>query len=323
LFWLHKLVYFIVTLFFFFFFFSRFSFYGFTGLTLFSPRLLLLLYVLLGVSSAQTFNFCLDLCSMANVQPAIDITCASNGRNLNVSSVVWGCNNAQAVSGTTDQSCGDPAIGTQASKWPGNTGPSPCTWQVNNQQVDDTSQFIVIWNSATGLANLGTSPTFSFQAVLSNPPPSQVEVSLTSITGGLATRCIIGIPLTNTGQQPQAFTATFSAGMCPAGFNPNAVSRLIMTVSGPSISGPSTSFTLVQGQAPFQGPCFAVSPCPQAGFTVVKATNTVSVNAPGPIPYTFTINNNGQVICVFSLFFFVLILPFLFVSGAVDQLGLD
>lgn len=254
-----------------------------------------MLCVLSGVSLAQTFSFCLDICAISNVSPPISFTCRDQGRSLNVSSVKWGCSNATATSGTTDQQCGDPSTGTQMTEWIGgsNPGPSGCRWQVSNQQVDDTSQFVIAWGAAN-LANLGVNPVFNFAAILSNPPPPSVDVTVTSLTNGVATRCIVNVPLSFTASQPQQFTAAFSAAACPAAFNSRSVSRFTMVVNGPAVSGTPVSFALVQTTNPIAGPCVTVSPCPRASFTVVKATTTTSVSAPGTIPYTITINNNGE-----------------------------
>ncbi len=226
---------------------------------------------------------CLDLCALSDTQPQIAFNCRQSGRELNVSTVIWGCTSVPAALGTTDQTCGDPAAGTQITEWFGRSSLSGCRWQVSNQQVDDSSQFLITWNATRGLADMGVDPVFSFSAILSNPPPSVVEVSLASITNGISTRCLVQIPLAITGPQPQAFSAAFTRSACPAAFNPRSVSRFTMSVVGPVVPGPAVSFQLVSSSSPLPGPCFNGTNIP---VTTTAVTTTVGSTTSAPMTTT-------------------------------------
>jgi hypothetical protein len=218
---------------------------------------------------------------LADTQPPISFNCRQAGRDLNVSTTLWGCTNAPAVLGTSDQTCGDPANGSQLTEWFGRTSPFGCRWQISNQQVDDSSQFLITWNQAQGLADMGVDPIFTFAAILSNPPPSLVEVSLASLTNGVSTRCLVAVPLVFSGAQPQTFTASFTSSNCPPGFDSRRVSRFTMAVLGPVVPGPSVSFQLVSSSAPLPGPCFNGTSGPISTTATTTGAPLTTTPAPG------------------------------------------
>ncbi len=227
--------------------------------------------------------------------PPLNVNCLLGGADLNVTSLVWGCNNARAIGGVTDNICVKGKAGLVNISMPS------CTWKVENLLPFDKALINFDWpsNSLIGPnADLGVAPVLRFQAILSNPPPLSLTVTMASETpGGNINLCAVTFTFTATPQTTglQDFVAQFGNN-CPAGFDPHFASRLVFEVVGPN-QNVAASFSLVQTTTPFQGPCIEVASCPAANFTAVKSTGFVgSVTAAGTqVPYTVVITNTGEV----------------------------
>jgi hypothetical protein len=91
--------------------------------------------------------------------------------------------------------------------------------------ANDNAQMIIKWGPT--LANFGTDPTLTFQAIVSNPPPQQLLVVLSSFdpVSQIGVDCsytTILRPYNTNGTvfktQPQTYTYTFSKTYCEQNF---------------------------------------------------------------------------------------------------------
>jgi hypothetical protein len=159
----------------------------------------------------------------------------------------------------------------QCSVFAGNTT-NPCQWAVTKMLNNNRAQFIVQW-PVTALANFGADPTLTFQAIVSNPPPQSVSVTLSSYdpVTQIGVDCTISTILASkninstTGaflSQPQTYSYTFSKTFCEANFGApfkaDHINQFSMAVSTASTTPNERAFTLISSTVP-PGPCFSTS----------------------------------------------------------------